>query len=155
MNEMTLTPEAEVVLKEAKKAYYDCWWVEQEYQAREKLGDSIGNHQLWTDIEKESHKKRNLSWKASRPVSPEEACKIMRIVFGLGKEPENDEGYNDFRPNILNDFPANSKIWLARENSVCVYVYAEGCDCDWFKDPAFMADEYNIDVDGQIRIWWD
>lgn len=106
------------VEKEVKAAYTDCWMD----------GD-------------EAYKLRNLHFRASSPVSRDEAREIMQKYV---------PGYNAFEPELIKKFPKDSQIVIAREGSVCLYVKAS----KYPSVKAVKADER--DRDGEfMRYWWD
>jgi len=85
--------------------------------------------------------RRNLSFKASAPVSRDEAIEIANKAI--------PGGYNAFKASKLKLLPVFAEIILARENSVCVYVTPPVKEIK-----AMEADEWNTE-DGVTRIWWD
>lgn len=99
-------------------------------------------------------KLRNLSYKASTPVSVNEAVAIMTKALGVIAPHEN--GYNDFCPAQLSLLPKGSMVTLAREGSVCVYVkIPKGERFTELDSRAMRADEFSVEPDGSIRLWWD
>lgn len=85
--------------------------------------------------------RRNLHWRASAPVTRDEAIAIME---------ETCPSYNEFSPKLLRKLPADAMVTLAREGSVCVYVDKAGTA----SVKSLKADEF--DNDGtNVRIWWD
>jgi hypothetical protein len=92
---------------------------------------------------------RNLQFRASHPVSVDEAVKIMTKALDISSE--EDEGYNIFSPSLLRKLPKNSEVILAREGSVCVYVKGA------FAQPKKMEnDEFNYYPETMnTRLWWD
>jgi hypothetical protein len=99
-------------------------------------------------------KYRNLSFRASKPVEVMEAVKIMTSALGLKHCDEN--GYNEFSPSQLGLLPVGSMVTLAREGSVCVYVtLPQGAQFTEKQSRDMKADEYHIEPDGTIRLWWD
>ena len=103
----------------------------------------------YSDCNKLSEDSRDLAFKASQMVSPNEACDIMCEALDCSHD---EEGYNNFRPELLTFLPSNSEVFLAREGSVCVYVKTSNLDAK--TQSALRADE--IDVEGDFwRIWWD
>lgn len=110
----------EKVFKEVKKAYSDCWM---------------------TDWEK-SLRLRQLIFRASQFVTPKEAKEILTIVLPTG--------YENFTSDLLDLFPDDCEIVIAREYSVCLYV--KGKNLPSMK--ALKANEYD-EKNGEIRIWWD
>ena len=99
----------------------------------------------------------NLEFRASEPVNKYDAVKIM--AKALGCKPDED-GYNDFRPELLNRLPEDARVWLAREYSVCVYFYTETELPESFQD-TMRADEFGLTDSGdgvlvpEYRLWWD
>jgi hypothetical protein len=85
--------------------------------------------------------RRNLNWRASAPVTRDEAISIMQ---------ETCPSYNEFEPNLLKKLPANASVTLAREGSVCIYVDKVGAATA----KNMKADEWHA-KDGEVRIWWD
>lgn len=93
-------------------------------------------------------KLRNLDFKASQPVSIDDAVKIMTIALGL--KSETHCGYNEFAPALLRKLPKGSMVTLAREGSVAVYVHTQ-----MFVDGKELhADECDERPDGW-RLWYD
>lgn len=89
------------------------------------------------------NKRRNLSFRASQPVDRAMAIDILSDAL--------HRGYNEFEPSLLEQLPEDSKIILAREGSVCIYVEGE-IPADIV--PKLKCDE--CDYDGkETRIWWD
>ena len=138
-----LTTAAQAVLKATKQAYWECWNPDEDDYA-------IIN------------KQRDLSWRASVPVSPTEASSIM--CEALGVKPD-EYGYNEFKPDLLLNLPPDMKVYLARESSVCVYVVG---DFPWADDteevhPLTQYDDVHKVLgcdecdkkDGETRLWWD
>lgn len=105
---------------EVKMAYADC-------------------HMGW----EKGSKLRNLDFRASNPVSVEEAISIMTKWV---------PGYNGFYPQLLKYLPKNAKVTIAREGSVCIYV--TGAKVTQKIATKMDADEF--DSQGQsYRLWWD
>ena len=66
--------------------------------------------------------------------------------------------YSDsLKPNHLRMLPNGSKVTLAREGSVCAYVTLPKGKTLTEKTAyaKMMADEYHIQENGSIRLWWD
>lgn len=84
---------------------------------------------------------RNLEFKASDFVSRDEAKRILLKA---------NVYYNAFEPDLLNRFPKDCKIKIAREGSVCLYVKGNKLP----KARSF-ADEIDKWDDGTVRYWWD
>lgn len=90
--------------------------------------------------------RRKLAWRASAPVSRDEAIAIMQ---------ETCPSYNEFAPSLLKKLPADAKVTLAREGSVCVYVDKTGtATARTLKADEFTHDD-NLPVYAETRIWWD
>ena len=88
---------------------------------------------------------RELWFRSTLPLSPAEAESIMKSALA----PWGD--YNEFIPDLLRLLPADSRIILAREYSVCVYVEGEVAPI-----PAMKYDEWRYDPEtNETRIWWD
>ena len=85
---------------------------------------------------------RQLMFRASYPVSRDEAKQVF--------EEANVLGYNNFSPELLDKFPENCLITIAREYSVCIYV--QGSNLPSAEE--VLADEYDVD-DDFTRYWWD
>lgn len=89
---------------------------------------------------------RQLQFQAVSPVSRDVAIEIMR---------EACPSYNEFQPAFLAKLPADAKVILAREGSVCIYV--EG-DLTRLK-AAMKADECGFENTypryNMTRFWWD
>ncbi len=85
--------------------------------------------------------RRNLDWRASAPVTREEAIAIMQ---------ETCPSYNLFQPKLLRKLSADAMVVLAREGSVCVYVDKVGAATAM----TMKADEWSRKL-GETRIWWD
>jgi hypothetical protein len=95
---------------------------------------------------------RNLEFRATDPVSREEAVEIMCEALSVTAD---EEGYNDFYPGALFKLPDDAKVWLARENSVCVYfATAQDVDVDRLRR-RLHADECDFTDNGECRVWWD
>ena len=87
---------------------------------------------------------RNLSFRASAPVTRDEAIEIFKQAV-----PHN---YNEFRADCLQELPATCFVTIGREGSVCVYV-TNGQVTGRMKE-AMLADELHKHIDGW-RLWWD
>jgi hypothetical protein len=110
----------ETVLKEVKRAYADC-----------RLGVR-------------GMKIRNLDFKASEPVSVEDAIEILDKAHVY---------YNAFKPSLLKNLPPDAMVRIAREGSVCLYLSG-------FKFRKEMldvmgADEFDDMGNGEYRMWFD
>lgn len=100
---------------------------------------------------------RQLDFLSSAPVSIEDGVKIMAAALECG---EDQEGYNNFKPNLLRKLPEGSMVTLAREGSVCVYVtlpvdYVID-NLESFRDK-MDADEISWQANDtkMLRLWWD
>jgi hypothetical protein len=124
------TNKVETVRKEVVRAYADCNCDHKSYAAGLKI--------------------RNLHFRASAWVTPAEAAAIMTEALGGGK----DAGYNAFSPSLLLNIPERSKVWIARESSVCMYVEADEVITQWVQK--MKADEADrLEKTGEWRLWWD
>lgn len=86
---------------------------------------------------------RNLNFRASQAVDPKTAKAILEKAMN---------GYNSFTPDLLDLFPEDCQITIAREGSVCLYVKPGKKKLP--KGKEINADE--IDKYGEeIRFWWD
>jgi hypothetical protein len=61
------------------------------------------------------------------------------------------DGYNDFTPQLIDKLPADAKIQIAREGSVCLYVKTT----TKLSKASLKADELDQVEPGLYRIWWD
>jgi hypothetical protein len=77
------------------------------------------------------------------------------MTAALGCEVPEEAGYNSFCPVLLDNLPDDSKIWLAREGSVCVYVETAAKISETRLMKKMNADEVDVWNDDRIRIWWD
>ena len=91
--------------------------------------------------EAEAYRIRNLNFRASASVTRDEAVKIMEKAC---------PGYNEFEPALLKLLPEDSRIVIAREGSVCMYINGEVA-----KNEQLKADEFDYESSGFTRIWWD
>jgi SUMO ligase MMS21 Smc5/6 complex component len=122
-----------VVLNETKNAYCDS-------------DDSLPYHIV--------NQQRVLNFKASQPVSVDDAIEIMRKSLCL--KHSSDNGYNNFSPSLLKHLPKESEVTLAREGSVCVYVkLPKGKKITKKLATEMLADEFHVEPDGTFRLWWD
>jgi hypothetical protein len=92
----------------------------------------------------------------------DEGSKIRELDFRSGGQLTRDaaadlmskavpNGYNDFRADSIRSLPKTCRIEIAREGSVCLYVWNAGlAACRRLK-----ADECDKQGDGSIRLWWD
>ncbi len=97
---------------------------------------------------------RDLEYRASQSVDKYTAIDILTAA--LGAKTPDDAGYNNFCPSLLNKLPDDSRIWIAREGSVCVYVEtnSEVGELKWSK--LLKADEVGWWNNKRwLRIWWD
>jgi hypothetical protein len=93
---------------------------------------------------------RQLDFRAVSPVSVDVAVSIMCEALGVK---ENEEGYNDFSPSMLQKLPKNSQIILAREGSVCVYVKGNIPNIVDADEHKYIENHYPFrDI---TRFWWD
>lgn len=111
----------------------------------------------YSDCNGLSKESRQLDFLASRPVTVKEAEEIMLLAV--------EGGYNAFKPELISLLPQDSKIWLAREGSVCLYL---DMPIDEQTQIDLQCDEYDQvtkdvlryqpnmgDMIGMYRIWWD
>lgn len=125
MNEPTFERvEAQVVFRETKAAYTDVWSRES-FEITSRL--------------------RNLDFLASAPVTKAEAVKIMKVCVPVS--------YNKFEAKLLEKLPEDVQIYLARENSPCIYVDGDH-EAILAVAEQMLADEIDIER-GMIRLWWD
>jgi hypothetical protein len=116
--------------------------------------ETINAYSDCNDLSKES---RQLDFLASRPVTVKEAKEIMSLAV--------EGGYNDFKIELISILPQDSKIWIAREGSVCLYL---DMPLDEQTQKDLFCDEYDqitkdvlkyqpnmSDMIGMYRIWWD
>lgn len=97
---------------------------------------------------------RNLNYRASREVDKDTAVEILTAALGA-KTPE-DASYNNFCPSLLNKLPDDSRIWIAREGSVCIYVETKSKVDERKLSRQLEADELDWWNDNRwLRIWWD
>lgn len=89
---------------------------------------------------------RKLNFRASYSVSRNEAVEIMKeAVHG---------GYNEFAFNLIKLLPEKARITIAREGSVCLYVFLEGSKFP--RNARMKYDEFYFNPQTQeTRIWWD
>ncbi len=85
----------------------------------------------------------NLNFKASAPVTRDEAVRIMGKAI--------DDSYNEFTADLLKLLPENCSVVIAREGSPCIYVTPP------ILTPVkeMLADEWTQQPDGSTRIWFD
>jgi hypothetical protein len=93
-------------------------------------------------------KERNLNFISSEFVTRDEAFNILDKAI--------PKGYNDFRAGLLNYFHAKQKFKIAREGSVCLYVYTpKDLDYSFPSMEELKVDEMDTTDDGLVRLWWD
>lgn len=109
------------------------------------LGKEVMNAHADCNIEdfEVAYKIRNLNFKASRFCSPAQAKKILERAKVY---------YNEFEPTLLDKFPADCEIAIAREGSVCLYVVAGVTKLPSRQEVS--ADEFHR-MGGEVRYWWD
>lgn len=97
---------------------------------------------------------RNLHFKASGPMGIDAAVKTMTKALDIPNE--DCEGYNNFKPSFLRFLPKGTKITLAREGSVCVYITPPKPFAIQQAKliRAMMIDEWD-QCEGTFRLWWD
>jgi hypothetical protein len=118
-NYETVREETRIVHEETRLAYADC-------------------HMDWET----GSKLCNLSFRASHPVSRDEAIKI----FG-----EFVTSYNEFGPELLKVLPEDAQVTIARQCSVCIYVKGK-----IKKSAKLKCDEFDYYPESdETRIWWD
>jgi len=93
---------------------------------------------------------RNLNFITVEMVTRDEAADLM--------EEACPEGYNDFQADVIRKLPAEARVKIAREHSVCLYVSGASLKACRILD----ADECHVVVGGiqgkgvkLIRLWWD
>lgn len=132
----------------------------------------------YSDSENGSKESRNLEFLASKPVSVDVAVGIMSKAL---MTPEQQCGYNAFFAGAIreigNVLGRGTKVWLAREGSVCVYFKSKKMlptvNDGWVKPPfenLGCVDEFSLEnirnqsstnkfgvLDGEYvyRCWWD
>lgn len=82
-------------------------------------------------------------WKDTTSFNKRQAMDIMKQAL--------PSGYNEFRPEIIDKLPADAKIQIAREGSVCLYVTTSSKP----SRVSLKADELHEVQPGVYRIWWD
>jgi len=85
----------------------------------------------------------NTMWKNTTMFSKTDAMNIMKQAL--------PDGYNDFTPQLIDKLPADAKIQIAREGSVCLYVKTT----TKLSKASLKADELDQVEPGLYRIWWD
>lgn len=123
MKKINVSKHFNTVAAEVKEAYCDCNDL--------KAGNAV-------------YIRRSLNFKASQPVSRDEAKVILEVAI--------PHGYNEFEPKLLKKFPKCATFQLARAGSVCIYVRANGGKLPSAK--VVKADEKDV-VGELVRYWWD
>lgn len=85
----------------------------------------------------------NIRWKDVTLFSKAQAKNIMSQAL--------PDGYNDFKPSLIDKLPSDAKIQIAREGSVCLYVTTK----TKLDRQSLKADELTTVSSGIYRIWWD
>src|SRR5574343_1507702 len=99
-------------------------------------------------------KLRNLNYRASLDVDKDTAIEILTVA--LGAKTSEDASYNNFCPSLLKNLPDDSRIWIAREGSVCIYVETKSEIDERKLMKELEADELDWwDNNRWLRIWWD
>lgn len=92
---------------------------------------------------------RHLNFKASTTCSATEARDILKEAI--------PHGYNSFYAELLEHFDPDTRMFIAREFSPCIYV--EWCDKPMPSRLDLLADECEFVTDPTlgscIRFWWD
>lgn len=111
----------------------------------------------YSDCNALSKESRQLDFLASRSVTVQEAEEIMSLAV--------EGGYNLFKPELISLLPKDSKVWLAREGSVCLYLdmpideqVQKDLNCDEYDQVTKDVLKYQPnmgDMIGMYRIWWD
>lgn len=160
--------ENHAIFAEVAKAYDDCGPLDERFRRGE--GDqTLSDDERFSALADVAMENRNLGFRASKAVSPKMAAAIMEKVC---------PGYNGFEPKYIAMLPADCKVVLAREGSVCIYVqkgkiklptrtklHASEYDTetsDVYGNDELHAGGYNKDhptpyggFKGEVRIWWD
>jgi hypothetical protein len=124
INEMENDMRLSMVKAEVKTAYADCA----------------------PDAGQETYGIRKLDFRAPYSVSKEQAIQILRK--------EIPHGYNLFNAQLLKHLPDNARVTIAREGSVCIYVFLDGSPLH--ENKAMKYDEFYYNPQTQeTRIWWD
>lgn len=94
-------------------------------------------------------KRRNLNFRSSVWLTPEEAQKIMNVAV--------PNGYNAFEAQLIGALPGTVKVQIAREGSVCLYVDTTGARPDEMKAAlaVMQPDESDMEIEDIWRLWWD
>lgn len=85
----------------------------------------------------------NTAWRDVTLFSKRDATNIMKKAL--------PNGYNEFKAEIMDKLPTDSKIQIGREGSVCLYVTTN----TKLSKTTFKADELHEVSPGVYRIWWD
>lgn len=99
----------------------------------------------YLESELEGNRRRNLRFKASESVSRDEAIRIMETYV---------MGYNNFEPSQISFLPEDSKIVIAREYSVCLYIEGDITNQVNSRNLQFQECDYKKEIN-QTRLWWD
>jgi hypothetical protein len=92
--------------------------------------------------EKGSHI-RSLDYRSRAQLTVMEAAALMAEAV--------PDGYNEFQAAVILELPDTARVEIAREGSVCLYVWNAGlAACRKLE-----ADECHKQDDGSIRCWWD
>lgn len=114
-------------------------------EVEEAFADCHGTREAWNH----GMNRRNLDFHASAEVTRAEAKEIMTAYV---------PGYNQFRPSLLDKLPADSRVLIAREFSVALYVKTNFPSA--INAEEMLADECDVEEnDGEyaavVRLWWD
>ncbi len=109
----------------------------------QEVSDAYADCHLESQLE--GNLRRNLSFKASESVSKNEAIRIMEAYV---------VGYNNFEPSQISFLPEDSKIIIAREGSVCLYIEGDITKQIRRKNMRFDECDYKKEIN-QTRLWWD
>jgi hypothetical protein len=98
---------------------------------------------------------RNLKYLSSRFFTADKLKEVIPLAI--------EEGYNEFNSSTTVDqiikLFSNSKFKVAREGSVCIYVYPKRGKHIKFNPNVYfnslLADEMCFEPDGALRLWWD
>lgn len=97
---------------------------------------------------------RNLDYRASLDVDKDTSIDIMTAA--LGADSPDEAMYNNFSPTLLEKLPDDSRIWLAREGSVCIYVVTNIKIKELKLMKLLDANEVDLRNNNRwVRIWWD
>lgn len=86
---------------------------------------------------------KDMMWKSETILSIKDAMEIMKQAL--------PGGYNGFKAELIAKLPPDSKIQIAREYSVCLYVKTNTKP----RMSSLQADELHEVSPGVYRIWWD